>query len=88
VRPAPAGAIDGVVRGAATTGLTVELAAQAAPGVWRTVDVRRFAGPRFAVSDLAPGPLRIAVRAADGRHGEAEVRLAPGERVAVELALR
>jgi hypothetical protein len=88
VRLEPGGAIDGVVRGEGAGGLTVEVASQPALGVWRTLDVRRFAGPRFALSDLPPEPLRIEVRAADGRSGSAAVRIAPGERRAVEIGLR
>jgi hypothetical protein len=88
VRLERAGAIEGRVRGAGASGLTVEVASQPAPGVWRTLDVRRFAGERFALADLPPEPLRIAVRAADGRSGAIELRVSPGERRDVEIALR
>jgi Carboxypeptidase regulatory-like domain len=88
VRLEPAGAIEAVVRGAGASGLTVEVASQPAPGVWRTLDVHRFAGKRFALADLPAERLRISVRAADGRRGATEVRISPGERRAVEIALR
>jgi hypothetical protein len=64
------------------------VSSQPAAGSWRTVDVHRFAGDRFELADLPAEPLRLSVRAADGRRGAAEVRLAPGERRSVEIALR
>jgi hypothetical protein len=88
VRLAPGGVIEGLARGAGTSGLTVEIASQPAAGVWRTLDVHRFAGERFELADLPPERLRIAVQAADGRRGTAEVQVAPGERRALEIALR
>jgi hypothetical protein len=88
LRLAPGGAVEGIVRGAGARELTIEVAIQAAAGVWRTVDLLRVPGDRFAVADLPPGALRIAARASDGRRGEAELRIAAGERRAVEIALR
>jgi hypothetical protein len=88
VRLSPAGAVHGVVRGAGATGFTVEVSAQPAEGSWRTLDVHRFVGGRFELGDLPPEPLRLSVRADDGRRGSAEVQLAPGERRSVEIALR
>jgi len=88
VRLAPGGAVEGVVRGARGSAFTLEVASQPAAGGWRTLDVHRFAGARFDLADLPPEPLRLTVRSDDGRRGAAEVRVAPGERHAVEIALR
>jgi 5-hydroxyisourate hydrolase-like protein (transthyretin family) len=90
VRLEPGGAVRGVVRaaGAAPRGFTLEVASQPAASSWRTVDVHRFAGDRFELGDLPAEPLRLVVRADDGRRGQAEVALAPGEVRAVEIALR
>ncbi len=88
VRLAPGGAVEGVVRGARAFAFTLEVASQPAAGGWRTLDVRRFAGERFDLGDLPPEPLRLTVRSDDGRRGVAEVRVGPGERHAVEIALR
>jgi hypothetical protein len=85
----PAGAVEGIARGGrAPAGLTVEVASRPDGGAWRTVEVHRFPGDRFALDDLPPEPLRLVVRASDGRTGEAEVRLAPGEVRRLEIALR
>jgi hypothetical protein len=88
VRLAPGGAVDGVVRGAGASGFTVEISSLPEAGAWRTVDVHRFAGARFRLDDLPSDPLRLSVRTDDGRRGAAEVRLAPGERRSLEIALR
>ena len=88
MRLAPGGAVEGVVRGARGSAFTLEVASQPAAGGWRTLDVHRFAGARFDLADLPPEPLRLTVRSDDGRRGAAEVRVAPGERHAVEIALR
>jgi hypothetical protein len=87
---APGGALSGVVRGAGrpVSGFTLEIASQPAPERWRTIDVHRFAGDRFELADLPSEPLRVTVRADDGRRGDAEVRLGAGEARAVEIALR
>ena len=87
VRLATGGAVEGVVRGA-RTGFTLEISSQPAQDGWRTLDVHRFAGERFALGDLPPEPLRLVVRSDDGRRGSAEVRVGPGETRAVEIALR
>jgi hypothetical protein len=88
VRLSPGGAVAGVVRGAHVTGFTLEISSQPAAGGWRTLEVHRFAGERFELLDLPPEPLRLAVHADDGRRGAADVRVAPGERRAVEIAVR
>ncbi|HEX9308239.1 MAG TPA: hypothetical protein VF894_12155, partial [Anaeromyxobacter sp.] len=72
----------------ARTGFTLEVSSQPAQDGWRTLDVHRFAGERFALGDLPPEPLRLVVRSDDGRRGSAEVRVGPGETRAVEIALR
>jgi hypothetical protein len=87
VRLAPGGVVAGVVRGA-RQGFTVELSSQPAADGWRTLDVHQFAGERFELGDLPPEPLRLVVRSSDGRRGSAELRVAPGETRAVEIALR
>jgi hypothetical protein len=79
--------VAGLVRGA-RGGFTLEVASQPAAGGWRTLEVHRFAGDRFEVGDLPPEPLRLVARADDGRRGAVEVRVAAGERKAVEIALR
>lgn len=83
----PGAALQGTVRGAGARGFTLEVASQPGPDGWRVLDVHRFAGERFELGDLPPEPLRITVRAEDGRRGEAEVRLSPGEARTLELAL-
>ncbi|ACG75346.1 conserved hypothetical protein [Anaeromyxobacter sp. K] len=85
----PGAALEGVVRGggAPVKGFALEVASQPGPEGWRTLEVHRFAGDRFELGDLPAGPLRVAVRAADGRRGEAEVRLAAGEVRRLEVAV-
>jgi hypothetical protein len=88
VRLRPGGAVEGVVRGGGrVSGFTLEIASQPNADGWRTVDVHRFAGDRFELADLPSEPLRLVVRAEDGRRGAAEVRVAAGETRAVEIAL-
>jgi hypothetical protein len=86
---APGAAVTGVVRGRGrpVDVITVEAASEPERGAWRTLDVSRFAGARFALRDLPAGTLRISVRTADGRRGDASLRLAAGEVRAVEIAL-
>jgi hypothetical protein len=81
--------VQGIVRspGQALAGFTLEVASQPAPGSWRTVNVHRFAGDRFELGDLPSEPLRLVVRAEDGRRGAADVRLAAGDVRTVEIAL-
>lgn len=85
----PGGAVRGRVRatGRAVAGFTVEVASQPGAASWRTVDVHRFAGDRFELGDLPAEPLRLVVRADDGRRGAAEVSIAAGEVRALEIAL-
>jgi hypothetical protein len=85
----PGGVVQGRVRTAGGTpvGFTVEVASQPAPAGWRTVDVHRFAGDRFELADLPAEPLRLVVRADDGRRGQAELTVAPGQVRTVEIAL-
>ncbi|BDG03984.1 carboxypeptidase regulatory-like domain-containing protein [Anaeromyxobacter oryzae] len=86
---APGAAVDGVVRagGRAVKGFTLEVTSQPTPEGWRTVDVHRFTGDRFALGDLPGEPLRLSVVADDGRRGEALVRLAAGESRGLEIVL-
>jgi hypothetical protein len=51
------------------------------------VDVHRFAGDRFELGDLPAEPLRLVARTDDGRRGEAELSVGPGEVRTVEIAL-
>jgi hypothetical protein len=90
VRLAAAGAVAGRVRGdgPAISGFTLEVASRPAAGAWRTADVHRFSGDRFTLGDLPAEPVRIVVRAEDGRRGEAEVTLAAGETRPLEIAVR
>lgn len=87
VHLAPGGAVAGRVRGA-RGGFTLEVSSQPASGGWRTVEVHRFAGERFALGDLPAAPLRLVARADDGRRGSVELRIDPGETRRVEIALR
>jgi hypothetical protein len=82
-------AIEGVVRasGAPPGSLVVEVASQPGANGWRTTDVHRFAGARFALVDLPTGPVRLTVRADDGRRGATELTLAAGETRALEIAI-
>lgn len=85
----PGGAVQGRLRaaGAAPAGFTLEVASQPSPSAWRTVDVHRFAGDRFELGDLPAEPLRLVVRSDDGRRGQAELSVGPGEVRTVEIAL-
>jgi hypothetical protein len=83
----PGGGVAGIVRGA-RAGFTLEVSSQPAAGTWRTVQVHRYAGERFALGDLPAEPLRLVARSEDGRRGAIELRIAPGETRAVEIAVR
>ena len=89
VRLERGGAITAVVRaaGAAPRSVVVEVASRPSASGWRTTDVHRFAGPRFELGDLPTGPVRLTVRADDGRRGAAELTLASGETRALEIPL-
>lgn len=88
VRLRPGGSVEGVVEGRdPVSGFTVEVASQPSADAWRTVDVHRFAGDRFQLGDLPSEPLRLVVRADDGRRGLAEVRVGSGETRTVRIAL-
>ncbi|HEY6097836.1 MAG TPA: carboxypeptidase regulatory-like domain-containing protein, partial [Anaeromyxobacter sp.] len=87
VHLSPGGAVEGIVRGA-RAGFSLRVSSQPASAGWRTLDEHRFAGERFELGDLPPEPLRLEVRTDDGRRGAAELRVAPGETRAVEIALR
>jgi hypothetical protein len=68
-------------------GYVVEVASQPVPAGWRTVDVHRFSGERFELADLPAEPLRLVLRSDDGRRGQAELTVGPGEVRTVEIAL-
>lgn len=89
VRLAPGASVEGAVAGPGgpVRGFTLEVASRPVEGGWRTLDVHRFAGARFDLGDLPAEPLRLAVRADDGRRAEVEVSLRPGEARALDLAL-
>jgi hypothetical protein len=89
VRLAPGASVEGAVAGPGgpVRGFTLEVASRPVEGGWRTLDVHRFAGARFHLGDLPAEPLRLAVRADDGRRAEVEVSLRPGEARALDLAL-
>jgi hypothetical protein len=87
VHLSPGGGVSGVVRGS-RSGFTLEVSSQPAPGSWRTLEVHRFVGERFALGDLPAEPLRLVAHADDGRRGAAEVRVEPGETRSVEIGLR
>jgi hypothetical protein len=86
---APGGAISGVVAGGGrpVRGFTLEVASQPSREGWRTLDVHRFTGDRFALGDLPAEPLRIVVVSDDGRRGDARVEVGAGESRALEIAL-
>jgi hypothetical protein len=86
---APGAALQGFVRarGARVSGFTLEVSSQPTPEGWRTLDVHRFAGDRFELADLPAEPLRLLVRADDGRRGVAEVRLAAGARQDLDIPI-
>lgn len=89
VRLAPGGAVEGTVAGGGPVdGFTLEVSAAPSPGGWRTLEVRRHRGDRFDVGDLPPEPVRLTARTADGRVGQAEVTLAPGQVARVALRLQ
>ena len=56
-------------------------------GGWRTIDVHRFTGERFELGDLPAEPLRLTVRADDGRTGTAELTVPSGEVRPVDVSL-
>jgi hypothetical protein len=89
VRLVPGGAVEGVVSGGLTAaGATLEVASAPSPGGWRNVEVLRLHGDRFDLGDLPPEPVRLTVRAADGRTGRVELTPSPGQvaRVTIPLA--
>jgi hypothetical protein len=83
------GAIAGAVRGrgAEPRSVVVEIASRPSADGWRITDVHRFPGARFELPDVPTGPLRLTVRAEDGRRGAAELSLASGETRTLEIPL-
>jgi hypothetical protein len=77
----PGAVVEGTVRarGGRVDGFTLEVSTRPAEGAWRALDVHVFAGDRFELGDLPPEPVRLMVRTPDGRTGEVELDLAPGE---------
>jgi len=87
IQLSPGGAVEGVVTGGGAAALTLEVAAAPSPGGWRTIEVLRLRGDRFDLGDLPPEPVRLTVRAGDGRIGQAELTPAPGQVARVTLSL-
>jgi hypothetical protein len=89
IRLSPGAAVHGVVRGAGARveGFTLEIASRPAEGAWRTTDVHRFAGDLLDIGDVPAGPVRLAIRTADGRRGAADLVLAPGESRSIAIDL-
>ena len=83
------GAIAGAVRarGAEPRSVVVEIASRPSADGWRITDVHRFPGAKFELADVPTGPLRLTVRADDGRRGAAELSLASGETRTLEIRL-
>lgn len=83
------GAIAGAVRasGAEPRSVVVEVASRPSADGWRVTDVHRFPGARFELADVPTGPLRLTVRADDGRRGAAELSLVSGETRTLEIPL-
>jgi hypothetical protein len=88
VRLQAGGAVEGLVRGGgAVAGFTLTVSAEPSPGGWRTIEVLQVRGDRFDLGDLPPEPVRLSARTSDGRTGEVEVRLAPGQVVQATIPL-
>ena len=93
VRLQPAATLHGRVvarSGAAPDGFTLELRepdGEELPWAQAWPTTRRFAGDTFSLPDAPGQPVKVTVRTADGRTGEARVSLAPGGTAQVEVPL-
>jgi hypothetical protein len=85
----PGGALEGTVTagGRPARGFTVQVASAPGAGAWRTVETHRFAADRLELGDLPPEPLRLTIRADDGRSATLDVTLAPAEVRHADIAL-
>lgn len=74
--------------GAAPSGFTLRLLeADGSAPAWARDTQRTFPGGEFLLTDAPGQPLRVSVRTTDGRTGEAQVTLSPGQRAEVEVPL-
>jgi hypothetical protein len=85
----PGAALEGTVTsgGRPARGFTVDVASAPGAGAWRTVETHRFAADRLELGDLPPEPLRLTIRADDGRSATLDVTLAPAEVRHADIAL-
>jgi hypothetical protein len=89
VRLRAGGAVDARLKGGGpVAAFTLTVSAEPSPGGWRTLEVLQLRGDRIDLGDLPPEPVRLSVRTDDGRVGEVEVRLAPGQMAEVAIPLR
>jgi hypothetical protein len=93
VRLQPAATLHGRVvarSGASPDGFTLELRepdGEELPWAQAWPTTRRFPGDTFSLSDAPGQPVKVTVRTADGRTGEARVTLTPGGTAQVEVPL-
>lgn len=74
--------------GAAPGGFTLRLLnADGSAPAWARDTQRTFPGSEFLLTDAPGQPLKVSVRTTDGRTGEAQVTLSPGQRADVEVPL-
>ncbi|MBK9516294.1 MAG: carboxypeptidase regulatory-like domain-containing protein [Anaeromyxobacter sp.] len=86
---APGGAVEGRLSGGGPVGaFTLTVSTEPSPGGWRIVEAQRLVGDRFDLGDLPPEVVRLAVRTEDGRAGQLEVRLSPGQVAQATVVLR
>jgi carboxypeptidase family protein/PDZ domain-containing protein len=87
----PAATLHGRVvarSGAAPSGFTLRLLnADGSVPAWARDTQRTFPGGEFLLTDAPGQPLKVSVRTTDGRTGEAQVTLSPGQRAEVEVPL-
>jgi len=88
VRLQAGGSVEGTLQGGGpVASFTLTVSAEPSPGGWRTIEVLKLQGQRFDLGDLPPEPVRLVARTDDGRAGDVEVRLAPGQVVQVSILL-
>jgi hypothetical protein len=87
----PAATLHGRVvarSGAAPSGFTLRLLnADGTTPSWSRETERTFPGDAFVLTDAPAQHLRLSVRTTDGRTGDLQVTLSPGQRVDVEVTL-